>query len=284
MKIVGVDFTSAPTRRKPITVARGWVQGSVLTVAALDQLETLDAFEVMLREPGPWLGGFDLPFGLPRALVMELGWPVQWPALIMHFAQQSRASLREQFKAFCDRRPSGHKFAHRATDGPAGSSPSMKWVNPPVAWMLHAGAPRLLGAGVNIPGLHVTDASRTALEAYPGYVARSITRASYKSDTASKHTEARRAAREAIVDALETGACAALAVARPLAGDPTADLPPLRIAMANTLRARLIDDGSADLLDAVLCAAMAAHASRLPSHGIPVDVDPIEGWIAGVPQ
>ena len=40
----------------------------------------------------------------------------------------------------------GGKFAHRATDGPAGSSPSMKWVNPPVAFMLHAGVPLLIDA------------------------------------------------------------------------------------------------------------------------------------------
>jgi hypothetical protein len=280
MHIIGIDFTSAPTRRKPITVARGEAVGHQLTLSALDLLENFDAFEALLREPGPWLGAFDLPFGLPRDLVMALGWPTQWPALITHFAQQSRTDLRDQFREFCAARPKGRKFAHRATDGPARSSPSMKWVNPPVAWMLHAGAPRLLGAGVNIPGLHVTDANRTALEAYPGYVARSITRASYKSDTASKHTEARCEARLDIVHALEAGACPVLAVAGTQAGD----LPSLRVAMTSTLRDRVIDDGSGDLLDAVLCAAMAAHAARLPGYGIPADVDPIEGWIAGVPQ
>ena len=42
--------------------------------------------------------------------------------------------------------------AHRATDRPAGSSPSMKWINPPVAYMLHAGVPLLLAAGVHLPG------------------------------------------------------------------------------------------------------------------------------------
>ena len=46
----------------------------------------------------------------------------------------------------------GHKFAHRATDRWAGSSPSMKWVNPPVAYMLHAGVPLLIDAGVAIAG------------------------------------------------------------------------------------------------------------------------------------
>ena len=30
----------------------------------------------------------------------------------------------------------------------------MKWVNPPVAYMLHAGVPLLLDAGVHLPAVH----------------------------------------------------------------------------------------------------------------------------------
>ena len=48
----------------------------------------------------------------------------------------------------------------------------MKWVNPPVAYMLHAGVPLLLDAGVHLPGLHAGDPARVALEAYPGLLAR----------------------------------------------------------------------------------------------------------------
>ncbi len=51
---------------------------------------------------------------------------------------------------------------------------SMKWVNPPVAFMLHAGVPLLLDAGVHLPGHHPGDASRVALEAYPGLLAREL--------------------------------------------------------------------------------------------------------------
>lgn len=50
----------------------------------------------------------------------------------------------------------------------------MKWVNPPVAFMLHAGVPRLLAAGVDLPGLHAGDRGRVALEAYPGLLAREL--------------------------------------------------------------------------------------------------------------
>src|SRR5690606_3884607 len=101
--------------------------------------------------------------------------------------------------------PAGNKFAHRATDLPAGSSSPMKWVNPPVAYMLHAGAPRLIAAGLTVYSLHAGDPQRIALEAYPGLIARSITRASYKSDTKAKQTAARRTARRQIVEALEQG-------------------------------------------------------------------------------
>ena len=49
------------------------------------------------------------------------------------------------------------------------------------------------------------DKDRIALEAYPGMVARSITKASYKNDTPAMQTPERRAARKEIVRALEQG-------------------------------------------------------------------------------
>jgi hypothetical protein len=122
---------------------------------------TLDAWGEWLRQPPAWVGGFDFPFGLPRELVEHLGWPTSGRECMAHYASLSRAEIRDTFAAFCAARPVGGKFAHRATDKPAGSSPSMKWVNPPVAYMLHAGVPRLLAAGAHIPGLHA-GATRSA--------------------------------------------------------------------------------------------------------------------------
>ena len=51
------------------------------------------------------------------------------------------------------------------------------------------------------------------------------------------------------------------------------------------LRAKLLDDVKADHLDAVLCCLVAAWAAkRADSHyGLPKLIDPVEGWIAGVP-
>ncbi|MDP1740250.1 MAG: DUF429 domain-containing protein [Polaromonas sp.] len=267
--LIGCDFSSAPTRRKPIVLALGSSVGGRVQLARLVYLASLDEFEAWLRQPGPWLGGFDLPFGLPRELVEQLGWPVAWPALMAHYAALSRADIRHTFAAFCAARPAGGKFAHRATDKPAGSSPSMKWVNPPVAYMLHAGVPRLLAAGVHLPGLHEGDRTRVALEAYPGLLAREVLgNRSYKSDDRLKQTPERLIARKDLVTALEMG--------QSRLG--------LRLKLSHAQRDMLADDARGDCLDAVLCLlqvawAQARHAEGAPRYGLPEDMDPLEGWI-----
>ena len=265
MHIVGVDFTSAPRRAKPITVAHGRLEDGVLFIERIDAFPDWESYERWLAAPGEWLGAFDFPFGLSRELVEHLGWPLRWAELVTHCAGLSREELRTTFKAFCDARPVGNKFAHRVTDGPAGSSPSMKWVNPPVAYMFHEGTRRLLKAGVTVFGLHDGDPRRIALEGYPGLVARLVTRASYKSDERARQTPERRAARTAIVDALEGGT-------HPFG---------VRVLMKKTLRRTLIADGTADWLDAVLCAVAAAWAAQQPDYGMPMPMDIVEGWTAG---
>lgn len=261
----GVDFTSAPRKAKGITVATGRLVRDVFELEQLHVLYDFTQFQTWLVQPGPWVAGFDFPFSLSRELVQLLNWPTEWPALIQHYASLSRAEIRDTFKAVCDSRPVGNKFIHRKGDSAAGSSSSMKWVNPPVAYMLHAGAPMLLNSGVAIPCMHDGDPLRVALEAYPGMIARSITRNSYKSDTPTMQTPERRSARLEILRGLEKAKH------------------PYRIALdAGKFRQRLIDDGSGDLLDAVLCAILAAWGwqRRDSNYGLPAH-DGLEGWIVG---
>lgn len=272
--LLGCDFTSAPSRRKSIVLAWGRSERGRVLLDAIESFDSLDAWGEQLQAPGPWVGGFDLPFGLPRELVEALGWPTEWRACLTHYAGLSREAIRDTFAAFCDQRPAGAKFAHRATDGPAGSSPSMKWVNPPVAYMLHAGVPRLLAAGVDLPGLCAGDAQRVALEAYPGLLARSVLgQASYKSDDKAKQTPERLIARKTLINALENGQAPLLQAAG------------LRLKLSHAQRDALADDASGDRLDAVLCLLQAAwalqqHALGHPRWGLPA-FDPLEGWIVG---
>jgi hypothetical protein len=298
--ILGCDFSSSPSRRKPVVVALGKASFAEkndknslfpssdghIQLLKWERFESLPDVAAWLKAlPAPWVGGFDLPFGLPRDLVEALGWPTDWLACLRHYAGLSRAEIRAAFAAFCDARPPGGKFAHRATDGPAGSSPSMKWVNPPVAYMLHAGVPLLLDAGVHLPGLHAGDPDRVALEAYPGMLARELldaidaragrpARRSYKSDARARQTPERLIARRDILTALEQG--------QGRLG--------LRLRLTHAQRDALADDGSGDCLDAVLCMVQAAWAARQqargnsppggPGWGLPA-FDPLEGWIVG---
>lgn len=279
IQVLGCDFSSRPTARKPITLALGHLlAGGTVVLQELLEFASLDAWAAWLARPADsqesaWVGGFDLPFGLPRELVEQLGWPTDWAACMDHYAGLTRQALREQFKAFCAARPAGGKFAHRATDGPAGASPSMKWVNPPVAYMLHAGLPRLRAAGVHLPGLQQPgegDARRVALEAYPGMLARAVIgRLSYKSDEPARQTPERHQARVQLLAALESG------------GNPLA----LRLRIdAEETRNQLLADGSGDRLDAVICMLQAAwaaarHAQGDALYGLAHDLDPLEGWI-----
>ena len=272
--VLGVDFTSAPSKKKPITVAVGrWISNGPVPTYRLDEIRglvSLQDFETFLNESGPWLGGFDLPFGQPRTLIEHEGWPTEWPAFVEFYCAQPRNSLRDTFRRWCNARPAGDKFAWRKADKPAGSSPAMRWTNPPVAWMMHAGIGRMLAAGLLFPAhRHGTTGphDRIALEAYPGFTARKVCRTSYKSDSAVRQTPERAANRRAILQALVSGA----------AGLDAA----LEITPAWT--SRLLDDGSGDLLDAVICGLQAGHAAALERYGFPHELDPLEGWIATVP-
>ncbi|MEZ0306871.1 MAG: DUF429 domain-containing protein [Ramlibacter sp.] len=264
--LVGCDFSSSPTRRKPVVMALGSLTGSRVVLSRLEKLESLAAFGQWLAQAREWVGGFDFPFGLPRELVEHLGWPLQWRECMAHYAGLSRAEIRSTFAAFCDARPAGGKFAHRAFDKLAGSSPSMKWVNPPVAYMLHAAVPFLLDAGVHMPGLHEGDPKRVALEAYPGLLARElIGRRSYKADDKARQTPERLIARKDLLTALELG--------QTRLG--------LRLKLSHAQRDALVHDASGDSLDAVLCMVQAAWAKGhgAPRYGLPDAIDPLEGWI-----
>lgn len=267
--VLGVDFTSAPRPRKPIVVASGTLREGGLCLSGLEAFPDWAGFEALLERPGPWIGGFDFPFGLPRETVLALGWPRRWDRLVRRCARLDRRSFREVLDRSRAGRPVGDRFPHRATDRPARSHSPLKFVNPPVGWMFLEGAPRLLRAGVTVPGLHRGDPARVAVEAYPGLAARRIVRASYKSDDPRKDDASRRRARRGIADALVGGR------------GPDG----LRLAAPPRLLRAIVDDPSGDPLDAVIAAMQAAWClvRAKAGYGLPCDMDPSEGWIACVP-
>jgi hypothetical protein len=273
MQIFGIDFTSAPRPRKPITVASAQLQATDFWYEGMQEIATLAEFERWLARDTSWIGGFDFPFGLPRTAVVALGWPTRWPQLVRHCEMLGRENLRTALNTYRHTRPVGDKYPYRRGDAAAGAHSPIKLVNPPVALMFLEGASRLLAAGVHVPGLQRGDPRRIAVEAYPGYAVRRLlgsrARVSYKNDARSKQTSEQLRMRGNILRALTS----------------RESFFGLRVRLDRRQRSELVADGSGDRLDALVCALQAGWSwrRRACNFGLPAETDPLEGWIATVP-
>lgn len=263
--LAGIDFSSKPTRRKPVTVALGHLDRAVLTLGALEAHATLTSFAAWLATPGPWLGAFDFPFGLPRPFVEANSLGATCDELIRNVRVRcpTRMAWRGFIDAWGNTQIAGRRLLHRQTDtalaGVRSTSPlQTRYV--PVGFMYYEGVALLVDAGVTLPQMRRGDALRTAVEGYPGLLSfQLIGRRSYK----NKDDADRLIARKDMLEALEQGL-------GPMG---------LRLRLSHAQRDHVTTDASGDRLDAVLCLVQAAWASTQPNFGLPAQIDPLEGWI-----
>jgi Protein of unknown function (DUF429) len=268
MQISGIDFTSAPTRRKSITCAICTLQGDQLTIQECLNLPTFEEFEAFLHHDGPWCAAFDFPFGLPRTLLANLSWPQTWENYIQLIDAMGKAQFEETITRYCASQPPGKKHLLRETDVLAKSRSPMMLHRVPVGKMFFQGATRLLHSGVNILPCRPNNDSRIVVEGYPALVARHwLGSRSYKSDERSKQTEEKLTARRELVQALRSPALFKRYG--------------ITLNLTSTIAETLIHDPMADLLDALLCAIQAAWAytQRTHGYGIPPHCVCDEGWI-----
>lgn len=265
MKILGIDFTSRPSPRKPLTCLEAQLEDHTLQALGLSEWTDFTEFEAALQEPGPWIAGIDFPFGQARRFIETVGWPVTWQDYVAHARGLGREGFRTALDEYRATRSPGDKEHRRETDVVAGSISPQKLYGTPVAVMFFEGAYRLLQAGVTIPSLQSGDPQRIVVEAYPGLLARRLVgRRSYKQDAKRRQTAAQHAARRELLDKINSGALA------------------LHYGLQVSAPIDLADDPGGDALDALLCAIQAAWAwtQRDARFGAPEPCDRLEGWIA----
>ena len=268
MKIFGIDFTSVPSSKKAITYAQCTLSKKGIFLESLGCLTSFDEFERFLRQPDRWTAGIDFPFGQPRTLIENLHWPRTWDGYVEVVDRMTKPQFVETLLNYCNRRSRGDKHHLRVTDKLARSRSPMMLYRVPVAKMFFEGAPRLLNAGVNIRPCSVKDDPRLVVEAYPALAARRwIGKHSYKADSLSQQTPDMRSAREQIVYGLRS---------REMKKDFG-----FHVHFGDDHATAFIRDGTGDQLDALLCAVQAAwaYSQRERNFGIPIDCDPLEGWI-----
>jgi hypothetical protein len=268
VKIYGLDFTSAPGRRKPLIALGCTLESNVLRVEDSQKMTDFSTFESFLQRPGPWVCGMDFPFGQPRSLVSALGWPPDWEGYAGEVTRLGKEEFESAIRADMARRPAGSKYRYRLTDRRSGSSSAMMLFRVPVGKMFYRGAPRLLASGVSVQPCRPNQNARVAVEAYPAVVARRfLGRASYKNDERAKQTAAHRDARESLVAGLES--------------ETLREAYGFTVVLEGSWREDLVQDPVGDALDSLLCAVQAAWAytKRDENYGIPAECDPNEGWI-----
>jgi hypothetical protein len=267
MKIYGLDFTSAPGRKKPLIALGCRLENGSLRIEDSETLTDFGGFEKFLRRPGPWVCGMDFPFGQPSSLVAALGWPSGWKGYVGRVGELPKDAFENAIRADMATRPSGSKWRYRLADRRSGSSSAMMLFRVPVGKMFYQGAPRLLASGVRVEPCRRNGDARVAVEAYPAVVARRfLGRTAYKRDAVPDAPE-RRSAREKLLAGLESG------VLRQTYG--------FTVKMDSAWNEEFVVDPSADALDSLLCAVQAAwaYSRRDDDYGVPPECDTDEGWI-----
>lgn len=265
--VLGIDFTSAPRKSKPITVAWSILDGQSLDIMSIIPLTSLDIFEGELRQGLLRFGtviGIDFPFSQPERFLDAMHWGDDWDTIVQTIEGMSMDDFVTQLKTYRDNQPPGEKHHLRRCDALAGAVSPMMVYGVPVGRMWFRGAPILQRCGISVLPCAPTDSERVALEVYPALLAQYLLgeKRTYKVDDARKADDEQRSAREDMLDVLQK---------RINYG--------LRVHLVPGIAQRAIDDHSGDVLDAILACVQAAWASTMPNFSIPPDVNPLEGWI-----
>lgn len=260
MTILGVDITSAPGPRKPVTIAEATLVNEVLTFRHILEFTSVDATIRHLSAVTPARIGLDLPLGMPAAFRASVGSESEWDAWLRTHPPMDECVTRT--RAY--RGPEGQRELFRPCDRLARACSPMKMFYTPVGRMFYRWFPPLIDAPLSLIPARPRAGFPEVREIYPALVAEALAGSrSYKAEDPRKDSPARKEVRIKIWNTLRAG--------RPLP----------RYGLTTRLPDEwdLARDSRADRLDAVLAAVATAWASRPGNDQPPAGTDPREGWI-----
>jgi len=290
-RIFGIDFTSAPGKRKPIVcceLALDWPTSGhpvpQLSLIALTTWDTFAPFEAFLATlPTGSLTGIDCPLGLPYAFLVAQGWDtLSWRGYLAEVASHTKASWLARVNDDRATRPAGQKLPLRETDRLAQAKSPLMTVRVPLAKMFYEGATRVAQAPVTVWPFDVELSETFTLtatsapivaEVYPAQCARYLQRRlqqhesprawrPYKQEQLTT-AEALQDVQQAMLQAL-------------LAPETQADL---GITLNIPHPERLLGEAKGDTLDAFFAAVWAALYSLHPGSAYSEAPWQQEGWI-----
>ncbi len=271
MKILGIDFTSAPSSKKLLPCVHSvFKKNRKLILERLDFLADFEQFEQLIdEEEGPWFLGIDCPLGLPSTFLSQISDSQVWSDYVASVSNMEWKEFESKIKSYKSSRPSQSKDSLRLTDELARALSPLKLLNPPLAKMFYELAPRLSGKGVSILPCCPRDDDRIILETYPALLARRFA-GKYKGNSKTQTNSEMQDARKAILK----GICSE---------EFNAEFG-FKIEVGEEIIIKAVEDSNGDVLDSVLCAVQAgwAYHNKSRNYGIPSNAHPIissEGWI-----
>ena len=263
--IFGVDFSSAPHRKKPIWIAELNLDHDQPHFASLNAIYSLTDFQTWLNHLQNGVIGLDLPLGMPRKFIEHAQWPSNWADLICFYRDCDEDSYCATIEKYIKLQPQGHKLPKRNTDVTHKAISPMMIYGVPLAKMHFRGAPLLQEAQISVLPNNPTTSAVQAIEIYPAILAKRLFHSIWpitkgKPRYKSGNRKAAQRLRTALFDALQSRYFTHQFIPAPV-------------------REIVISDPNGDALDALFAAIQAYEAAQLPNFGIPSDADPLEGWI-----
>lgn len=250
MRVYGVDFTSAPTNKKPIVVAECETEPELRLIKFL-QFTRLAEFGAWLQEFQGTVG-VDAPFGFPKEFRDAIGLSGTWKEQSSQIEALGLQRLVQIASEFRSSRPEGKKEPRRQTEIVTKAFSSMKMYQPPVGRMATRIIPLLARSGASVFPVRENKSGRMIFEIYCSPFARSVVgRQPYKNRAGTAEIRSR-------------------------------ILSSLPMSVDNAQRKQVLDDDEGDFLDSLIGCYEAVLAEKKLASGalvLPTDVDRIEGWI-----